>query len=200
MKTKLKKNLNVLLLKLETRFYPQLNDSFAISSHLTIKERIAIYRLAKKKRTIVEIGSYLGASACCFGAALSGSGGQVFCIDTWKNDAMSEGGKDTFEEFSSNTAKFKHVIVPVRGLSTEVASILREKAKDVDVLFIDGDHSYDGVRADWETYKGFLAPGSIVIFHDYGWAEGVKRVIHEEVLPRVTGSGQLPNLWWGIIK
>jgi SAM-dependent methyltransferase len=35
-----------------------------------------------------------------------------------------------------------------------------------DVLFIDGDHRYDGVKADWENYRQFVKPDGMVIFHD----------------------------------
>ena len=63
--------------------YPVLNNSFRIKSHLTTKERIALYILAKTSNTVVEIGSYVGASACCFGAAMKPLGnGQIYCIDT----------------------------------------------------------------------------------------------------------------------
>ena len=70
----------------------------------------------------------------------------------------------------------------------------------VDLLFIDGDHSYDGVKADWEVYREFLGHGSTVVFHDYGWAEGVRRVVQEDVLPVVGTCSQLPNMWWGTIS
>jgi cephalosporin hydroxylase len=36
----------------------------------------------------------------------------------------------------------------------------------VDMLFIDGDHSYDGVLADWTMYHPLIRPGGIVAFHD----------------------------------
>lgn len=35
-----------------------------------------------------------------------------------------------------------------------------------DFLFIDGDHSYDGVKADYEMYSALVRPGGIVAFHD----------------------------------
>jgi predicted O-methyltransferase YrrM len=35
-----------------------------------------------------------------------------------------------------------------------------------DVAFIDGDHTYDGVRADWLTWSPIVRPGGIVAFHD----------------------------------
>jgi len=46
----------------------------------------------------------------------------------------------------------------------ETASALPEGT--VDFLFIDGDHTYSGVKKDWDMYRKFLRPGSIVAFHD----------------------------------
>lgn len=36
----------------------------------------------------------------------------------------------------------------------------------VDILFIDGDHSYDGVRKDFVNYQRFVRKGGLIIFHD----------------------------------
>lgn len=36
----------------------------------------------------------------------------------------------------------------------------------LDMLFIDGDHSYPGVLADWLLYSHLVAPGGLVVFHD----------------------------------
>jgi len=36
----------------------------------------------------------------------------------------------------------------------------------VDVLFIDGDHTYDGVKQDFETYAPLVRPGGIIGCHD----------------------------------
>lgn len=38
--------------------------------------------------------------------------------------------------------------------------------RPLDFLFIDGDHTYDGVRADFETYGPLVRSGGIVAFHD----------------------------------
>jgi predicted O-methyltransferase YrrM len=35
-----------------------------------------------------------------------------------------------------------------------------------DLVFIDGDHTYESVSADWENYSPMVAPGGIVAFHD----------------------------------
>jgi len=36
----------------------------------------------------------------------------------------------------------------------------------LDVLFIDGDHRYEGVVSDYELFRGLVRPGGIVAFHD----------------------------------
>lgn len=36
----------------------------------------------------------------------------------------------------------------------------------VDLLFIDGDHTYEGVKKDWEMYSSLVRPGGIIAFHD----------------------------------
>ncbi|OHX37135.1 hypothetical protein BJL95_20905 [Methylomonas sp. LWB] len=179
----------------------QLSLAFRIQSHLTTQEKIYLSNLAKNKSIILEIGSYLGASACCFGNALKKSNcGVIYCVDTWNNNAMTEGLRDTFSEFTKNIAPYANLIIPMRGFSTEMVEEVATQTNHLDVLFIDGDHSYEGVKADWEAYKHFLMPGSIVIFHDWGWAEGVQRVIEENVKPVVGNFGCLPNMWWGTIK
>jgi hypothetical protein len=37
---------------------------------------------------------------------------------------------------------------------------------EVDLLFIDGDHSPAGCELDWSSWHGFVAPGGRVVFHD----------------------------------
>lgn len=180
--------------------YEQLRHAFSVTSHLTFPERVCLYKLADRSSSIAEIGSYIGASACCFGAAVSADRNtRIICIDTWNNHAMSEGNRDTWAEFKRNTASFSDFVIPVRGFSTDVVEQVRKISPSLDLLFIDGDHSYEGVKADWEAYKGFLKPGSTVVFHDYGWAEGVKRVVHEDVMFHVSSYDRLPNMWWGIL-
>lgn len=49
-----------------------------------------------------------------------------------------------------------------RDTYLQVARAVRE----VDLLFIDGDHLYEGVEADWRMYHHLVRPGGIVAFHD----------------------------------
>lgn len=61
-------------------------------------------------------------------------------------------------------------IVLIRANSHDPATAARVstllEGKEVDLLFIDGDHSYDGVKSDFEMYSPLVRTGGIVAFHD----------------------------------
>ena len=127
--------------------------------------------------------------------------GPVHCVDTWQNHGMTEGARDTWTEFSRNIRSWGDKVRPHRGWSHELAAGLAgELAPGLSLVFFDGDHSYDGVRRDWESFRPLLAPGAVVAFHDVGWAEGVQRLVAEAVEPRAAWAGRLPNLYWAQLR
>jgi hypothetical protein len=82
-----------------------LSDVKAIHTHMTTGELDALYDLAANigaSKRVLEIGSYLGASSCYLAAALSVHGGHLYCVDTWENQTMPDGERDTFAEFQRN--------------------------------------------------------------------------------------------------
>jgi cephalosporin hydroxylase len=54
--------------------------------------------------------------------------------------------------------------------------------RTIDFLFIDGDHSYEGVRSDFEMYAPLVTPGGYIAFHDIAYTDGVAR-LWDEVKP-----------------
>jgi cephalosporin hydroxylase len=55
----------------------------------------------------------------------------------------------------------------IKNLSTDPEAIGAAGQKSYDVLIIDGDHSYAGVKADFENYAGFVKLGGYIILDDY---------------------------------
>lgn len=174
----------------------------AIFTHLTLAEKILLHKILrrqKKTMTCVEIGSFLGASACFICNAIT-KDSKLYCIDTWGNHSMkydendTETERDTYAEFELNTQKYAKKIIMVRAWSSEAIHIIKKQTDKIDFLFIDGDHNYDGVKADWDLYSPLLASGAMVAFHDTGWAEGVRKVIADNVHPAGKLVVKLPNL------
>jgi len=97
-----------------------------------------------KPSIIVEIGA--GEGGATYGLRLAAPGATVVSIDMDKEVATILGDS--------------HAPATVAALRRLL------HARPVDVLFIDGDHSYEGVRADFEMYAPLVRSGGIVAFHD----------------------------------
>jgi predicted O-methyltransferase YrrM len=141
-----------------------------------------LYRLASccpPGAAALEIGSYLGASACYLAAGLARQSGHLYCVDTWHNETMPEGHRDTFAEFLANTHNFSYLITPVRKKSSELT--LGDVSIPLRLVFIDGDHSYPAVKGDFTLASQWLADDGVIVFHDFGYEyfEGVSRVLGE---------------------
>lgn len=71
-----------------------------------------------------------------------------------------------YESFASENQKI-HLI---RANSHDEDTFAKVKTlvgeKKIDFLFIDGDHTYEGVKKDFEMYKSLLANEGIIVFHD----------------------------------
>ena len=48
----------------------------------------------------------------------------------------------------------------------ETRDKVKEFCPEYDLIFIDGDHSYEGVRRDFELYQELLSPRGYIVFHD----------------------------------
>ncbi len=78
----------------------------------------------------------------------------------------------------------------------------------VDFLFIDGDHSYEGVKTDFEMYSPLVKKGGIVAFHDIApgpeenvggvprfWEKIKRNYNHREIIKRFDQGGWESEFW-----
>jgi hypothetical protein len=113
------------------------------------------------KITLVEIGSYMGESAEIFAQILPNS--KIICIDPFLSGydeldcASSADFTDVEQQFDLRTANYSN-IVKTKGFSTDF------KIK-CDAIYIDGRHSYEGVKEDILHWKPYVK--SIISGHDY---------------------------------
>lgn len=71
----------------------------------------------------------------------------------------------------------------IKHYSTDPAAVTAAKARSINLLVIDGDHSYEGIKYDFDTYFPLLQPGGYVILDDYNAKEwpGVQRFIDHDL-------------------
>lgn len=72
--------------------------------------------------------------------------------------------------FYKSFASYHQKIVLIRDDSHKILTHDRVKKalmnQKIDVVFIDGDHTYSGVKKDYNMYKKFVKPGGFMVFHD----------------------------------
>lgn len=64
------------------------------------------------------------------------------------------------------------------------------EGRPLDTLFIDGDHSYDGVRRDWELYSPLVREGGVIGLHDVHEDYSTSRGTRTAAI-----SGEVPRFW-----
>lgn len=113
-------------------------------------------------RFVLEIGTFKGGTLFTF-SRLAASDAKIMYLDITPHGKLRGA---LYRSFASNRGK----VVSIIGDSHQQTSLDRVRAElsgnRLDMLFIDGDHSYDGVRRDFEMYSGLVRPGGIVAFHD----------------------------------
>ena len=121
-----------------------------IEGWLTPKEAVALYRLSRSCRSgarVVEIGSWKGKSTYCIARGLRD--GLIVAIDPF--DAAGEtghrydafkGGTPLLDQFRTNLGR--HGLLDKVAIKIGPSSRFASDVSDVDLLFIDGDHSIAG--------------------------------------------------------
>ena len=120
---------------------------------------------ASGRRCLVEIGVWHGVTTCRLRKVMA-SDGILYAVDPYpvgrlgismpRQIAHSEVGRvpngrvEWVRETGADAA---------RGLAARLVG-------RVEFVFIDGDHSYDGLRADWEGWSELVAPGGSIALHD----------------------------------
>lgn len=137
---------------------------------------------------IVEIGSFKGKStiALALGSQyLTTSKRMVYAIDPFTHPVLPA---NYAEDFVLNLGK-AGVTPYVTAIKKPSELAYEDCPPSICVLFVDGDHSYEGVTRDIIHYAPRVVPGGIIAFHDYSyknspgyeWAElpGVTRAVDE---------------------
>ncbi len=122
---------------------------------------------------LVDLGSYLGRSAIVMGLGAKARGaGRVVTVDPQP--------PEQFEKLRANLrGKAVDDVVEAWSVGSAQASDRVDPAT-VDLLFLDGDHTYDGAMRDVIAWRPKLTEGAIVGINDPFWG-GVNRMLREYV-------------------
>src|SRR5450759_1165770 len=145
----------------------------ATSGYLSEREArfvMAAAALAPAQGKNLEIGSFKGRSTVGIAYVTRELGlGTVVAVDPHTSPATTDpdlrGKTTTYEDFVANlrTAGVFERVEIKRVYSHERA---REWKDSIRFLWIDGDHTYEGAKADLDMFKPYLVDGAIVAMHD----------------------------------
>ncbi|MCG3131014.1 MAG: hypothetical protein FLDDKLPJ_01789 [Phycisphaerae bacterium] len=161
------------------------------------EQLLAIYRLAYAwpgAGDVVELGSWTGLTTCYLGTACEARGrGHVYAVDTFAGTKEGGSSYDAIARHGGTTWPAFRRRVREAGLEERTTALIGdtvEQAKaypggPIRMLLIDADHSFEGVRRDFEAWRPRVAPGGLIVFHDYAMPEaGVRRYVDEVVTRR----------------
>ena len=125
-----------------------------------------------KPKVIVELGSYYGCSAFSFLQAVKDGSleSEFYGVDTWAGDdyTQTDYKEDIYGAYKDINDKC------FSGVNSTMLRMTFDEALDsfldnsINLLHIDGSHSYDDVKHDWLTWKDKVKEDGVVFFHDVG--------------------------------
>lgn len=123
-----------------------------------------------RPKVCVELGSWQGASAIPVARAIRRWGGTVTCVDTW--GGAVDGTVSLQTPWMLLNCVRNMTQAGVGGNIRVIVSTTSEAAQwwtePVDYLYIDADHSYEGVMADLRAWVPHVRPGGLLLGDDYG--------------------------------
>jgi cephalosporin hydroxylase len=145
--------------------YGAIRNHYAVQSLWELTHMLGEVRRLRPV-TIVEIGTHRGGTLYCWSRILP-AGSTLVSLD------LPADPNDTF----TTVPALEKLLVPgrqkcvfIRDDSHAPATLEKVRTalngKPVDFLFVDGDHSYEGVRQDFEMYSPLARDGGLVAFHD----------------------------------
>lgn len=128
----------------------------------TEKERLAISKYASDALLGVEIGVFEGVNTIAISNAMPPNG-KLFGIDPFFKGRF---GVCYHEQIARNGIaknKLKHKVELLRMFSFDAVD---KVPNELDFIFIDGDHSYEGFIRDWNDWSPKLKSNGIIALHD----------------------------------
>jgi hypothetical protein len=122
---------------------------------------------AAKPDVFVELGTHSGNSYFAFCQSIQEAGlpTKAYAVDTWAGDEHAGFyGKEVFDYVERTNKGYEHFSTLIRKTFEEAADMFPEKS--IDLLHIDGLHTYDAVSKDFNTWLPKMSDRGIVILHD----------------------------------
>ncbi|KFM99675.1 class I SAM-dependent methyltransferase [Bacillus clarus] len=143
----------------------------AWSGHLNFAYDLVRFHQPEK---VVELGTLLGASffSFCQGIKDGGLSAKCFAVDTWIGDGHTGPYGEGVFQIVKKVTNYHYPNIGTLIRSTFDDAVSRFEDETIDILHIDGYHTYEAVSHDYETWLPKVADNGIVLFHDIAVTTG----------------------------
>jgi predicted O-methyltransferase YrrM len=131
----------------------------------TEAERDCLARHAAGGSRIAEIGVYHGVTTRRLKSVMDPAG-VIVAIDPFPKQRLGFSAHRIIARRQVLTIKSGTVRWMRTTGSQAAKELLAENSRCFDFVFVDGDHSWDGLKSDWEGWRNLIAPSGIVALHD----------------------------------
>jgi len=131
-------------------------------SQTTGGERKVIAKYANKKNRAVEIGVFQGLNTCIIAKSLE-KNGRLYGIDPFFKGRLGISYHQLVARIYLKRNQQTKKVKLLEMFSKEAIKFIPDQ---IDFLFIDGDHSFEGIKSDWELYSPKIEVNGIVALHD----------------------------------
>ena len=130
---------------------------------------------------IVEVGTFWGRSASLLGQIAMDRGYSLTCVDKFDPFPKAAWWAKKGDGRDKVLGNLLGRDIAFTLMAMDSAEAARRFVGGIDLLHIDGDHRYPGVRADCDNWLPKLKPGGYVLFHDFArhGHRGVGRAVKE---------------------
>lgn len=128
----------------------------------TSSERSVLEKYAKNASVGIEIGVFEGVNTSLIAKNMKADG-MLYGIDPFFKGVTGICYSKLITLHNLRKTKTIGKVTLIEKLSGDAATDVPEK---IDFIFIDGDHSYEGIAKDWELFSRKIVPGGIIALHD----------------------------------
>ena len=127
-----------------------------------------------KPKVIVELGTHYGVSffSFCEAARNYSQDTFIFAVDTWEGDKQAGYYDQTVYDKVKQHQEMFHKERSSLLKTTFSEASKHFKDKSIDMIHIDGLHTYEAVKQDYEIWRPKLKEGGSILFHDWNVREG----------------------------
>ena len=153
-------------------------------------------------QVIVEVGVAEAKSTdwLCRGAKLRG--GKVYGYDLWDTHGLNNqfehwSSKEKCEAYLQSKGHTNFELTKINSRTPEFAELIKSKHPSIDLAYIDGCHSYDGIKNDFDVIYPLLSECGVIVFHDTLKIDGCREFMIDLRTKFFDGTYDLITFPWG---